>query len=268
MAEYKKIPGEDSQSSDNDSVVAEQWTKYDHLRNFGVRTVIFILLVQIITYLAIVLLLAWILKNQTSYHNLDGNDLENTGINQARTDITSCGSTPAEAIAAHCFFDLFSFGWTPPECTDLQLYNESLTTLKSQLEGSPAFYTLSSSSSPLPLGSSKYTMLPFSAIENYALGTASSTDSELLMNGKEVFATWEYYLVSCTYGWQKVQRAAMRNWPLEEWSASYSLAAHCGPDLLTRQKRESESIVSRHTPWYPRCGLEAKDLRREIADII
>ncbi|KAJ5997964.1 hypothetical protein N7499_005641 [Penicillium canescens] len=265
MAEYKKILGEDSQSSDNDSVAAEGWTKYDHLRNFGVRTVIFILFVQVITYLAIVLLLAWILKNQGSYQNLNGKNLEKTAINQTRTDITSCGRTPAEAIAAHCFFDIFLFGWTPPECTDLQLYNESLTTLNSQLEGSPAFYTLSSSSSALP---SKYTPLSFSTIENYALGATSATDSELLTNGDEVFATWEHYLVSCTYGWQKVQRAAMRNWPLEEWSASYALAAHCGPDLLTREKRESESIMSRHTPWYPRCGLEAKDLRREIADTI
>jgi hypothetical protein len=54
----------------------------------------------------------------------------------------------------------------------------------------------------------------------------------------------------------------MRNWPLEEWSVSYALAARYGPDLLTRQKRESDSIVSQHAPWYPRCGLEAKDLRR------
>jgi hypothetical protein len=81
MTEYKRVPGEDSQSSDNDSVTIERllWTEYfrfDHRRTFGVRTVILILLVQIITYSAIILLLAWILKNQESYHSSDGNDME------------------------------------------------------------------------------------------------------------------------------------------------------------------------------------------------
>lgn len=64
--------------------------------------------------------------------------------------------------------------------------------------------------------------------------------------------------MSCGYAWQKVQRAAMRNWPLEEWSASYKLAKRCGPDMLDRAKRDSGSLESYLKPWYPVCGLEAE----------
>ena len=142
----------------------------------------------------------------------------------------------------------------------MQLYDESVATLRSQTGGSAAFFT------------SKDEPVPLSAVEGYAAGLAPSSSSEseeaLLGDGGEVFRTWEHYLVACAYGWQKVQRAAMRNWPLEEWAASYGVAERCGRDLLTREKRDSGSVVSSLKPWYPMCGLEAEQMRREMEAVL
>ncbi|OKL57057.1 hypothetical protein UA08_07394 [Talaromyces atroroseus] len=166
--------------------------------------------------------------------------------------LTSCGSSAAEALAAGCRFDIFSFGWYAPECADPQLYNTTLYALRDQLGGSPAFY------------SSRGREIPIEVVENYGRGVMAS-DEGAVADGQEIRGTWEHYLVSCGYAWQKVQRAAMRNWPLDEWSAGYNLAKRCGPDMLHRAKKDSESPESYLKPWYPACGLEAEDIRREIA---
>ncbi|KAJ5113795.1 hypothetical protein N7456_002329 [Penicillium angulare] len=169
------------------------------------------------------------------------------------TKLTSCGSSAAEALAAGCRFDIFSFGWYAPECTDLQLYNTTLYTLRNQLGDSPAFYNFQGRA------------ISIEVAENYGRGIMPSGEGAVV-DGHEIRGTWEHYLVSCGYAWQKVQRAAMRNWPLDEWSASYKLAKRCGPDMLHRAKKESESLKSYLKPWYPACGLEAEDIRWEIAN--
>ncbi|KAF7595713.1 hypothetical protein BBP40_005157 [Aspergillus hancockii] len=249
-------------SSDDDQTVVDRASWLTHRRNrshSGLRIVIPLLISVIITTSAGVLLLTWLVTHRSPHetphpHPADSVQVPSSTRFQSTTGLTSCGTTSAEALAAGCHFDIFSFGWTAPECTDLQLYNMTLYTLRDQLEGTPAFFN------------SKGQPIPIDVVENYGRGILT-TGELAVTDEKEVHSSWEHYLVSCGYGWQKVQRAAMRNWPLEEWSASYRLAKRCGPDLLTREKRDSGSLESRLQPWYPVCGLEAEQIRREIASV-
>lgn len=246
-------------SSDEESTIIAhlQWEKeYPQCeqRIFQRKTAISLLTVLSLLLIAILILLIKLASIQRSHHS---DSQPHIGVNQetshfqSNTGIRSCGTSAAEAIAAGCHFDTFFFGWTPPECTDLQLYNESLSTLRSQTGGSPAFYTPT------------HDAIPFSALEDYATG--NSPPGAAVTDHHEIRTTWEHYLVGCAYAWQKVQRAAMRNWPLEEWSASYKLAKRCGPDLLTREKMASESMNMHLRVWFPMCGLEAEQIRAEIA---
>jgi hypothetical protein len=128
---------------------------------------------------------------------------------------------------------------------------------RSQIEDATAFYLRTQDNSPLD-----DKPISLSELQDYARGKQSSG---LMNDDQEVLGTWEHYLVACAYSWQKAQRAAMRNWPLDEWSSSYALAKHCGQDLLYREKRKSGSIMWHLKPWFPRCGLDAEDLQKEIA---
>ena len=261
---------EDRESSDDDSTIVGGGPRMKknslHLNH---KTVLSLLTFLGMILTALTALLIWLVSLHPTHRSILAQQqapaLKDDGTRRfpPSAGISSCGTTAAEAIAAGCHFDALSFGWTPRECSDMQLYNESMATLRSQTGGSPAFFT--STHEPVLL----------SAVESYAAGMPSSASSSssssaggALGDDGEIFRTWEHYLVACAYGWQKVQRAAMRNWPLEEWSASYGLAERCGRDLLTREKRPSESVVSSLKPWYPVCGLEAAQMRREMETVL
>ena len=252
---------EDRVSGDGEStVVGRSEPKQDHLyrdqRFFSRRLAVFLVTLLSILLASTLVVLAWLVSFPKTLHSDRATYItseHNTSHVQQSAGITSCGRTAREAIAAGCHFDTFSFGWTPPECTDLQLYNENVALLFNQTGGAFAFYT------------PNHDPIPFSALTEY--GTGTSPPGAAVTDHHEIFTTWEHYLVACAYGWQKLQRAAMRNWPLEEWSSSYALARQCGPDMLTRERRESESIMSHLKPWYPICGLEVEQTRLEIEAI-
>lgn len=253
-------------SSDDDSIstVVERAAWQTHRRHGAGDTVLkitfgLLLFGLILTSATSIVLATWLFTyNHTSHvnsaqeHNPRPPQATDTIRPTGRSGLTSCGSSAAEALRAGCRFDIFSFGWYSPECTDLQLYNTTLYTLRDQLGGLPAFYSLQGNA------------IPIEVVENYGRGVITS-GKVAVDDDQEIRGTWEHYLVSCGYAWQKVQRAAMRNWPLEEWSASYKLAKRCGPDMLDRAKKESGSLESYLKPWYPECGLDAEDIRREIA---
>lgn len=224
----------------------------------GRRTIVLLMTFLCILLMIICFLLVWLVSLRKSHRHgssgafdfSDGPSYSPAGTTVS-PGITSCGSSSREAIAANCHFDTFSFGWTPPECTDIFLYNMSLSTLRTQTGNSPAFYTPT------------HDILPFSALEDYATG--NSPPGAAVTDHHEIHTTWEHYLTGCAYGWQKVQRAATLGWPLEEWSASYALAKRCGPDMLTREKQDSGSVTLHLKPWFPTCGLTAEGMRNEIA---
>ena len=275
MASYEKLRNHESASeehifSENSSVednVPDRWDKfgsgYWSRRSNRFKTVIYLLCPLLILALLAVFLLSWIAlsldaanasENRTPSEQSDNGRPSTNGGFSPR--LSSCGSTTAEAIAAGCHFDIFSFGWYPLECSDMELYNQTLAVLEKQAEGLPTFYTQASNIS------ASYEALSVEALHNF--GRDGNSIQQVPLEEQSVFGTWEYNLVSCTYAWQKVQKAAMRNWPLEEWSASYALINRCGPDLLDRDRNPSESITNHLKVWYPRCGLEAEDLQKEI----
>ena len=248
-------------SDDESTVVGRSEPKKDYLhhdhRFFGRRVALFLVILLSILLASTLVVLAWLVGHQKALHGDHATYItgeHNTSQFQQSAGITSCGRTGREAIAAGCHFDTFSFGWTPPECTDLQLYTENVALLFNQTGGAFAFYT------------PNHDPIPFSALREY--GTGTSPPGAAVTDHHEIFTTWEHYLVACAYGWQKVQRAAMRNWPLEEWSSSYALARQCGPDMLTRERRDSESIMSHLRPWFPMCGLEVEQMRTDIEAIL
>lgn len=255
----KNEPGdEDRVSSDGEStVVGRSEPKKDYLsldqRSFGRRLVVFLVTLLGILLASTVVVLVWLIGLQKTLHGEHAEYIteehDTSNVHQS-AGITFCGKSAREAIAAGCHFDTFSFGWTPPECTDIQLYHENIALLLNHTVGAYAFYT------------PNHDPIPLSALEEY--GTGTSPPGAAVTDHHEILSTWEHYLVGCAYAWQKVQRAAMRSWPLEEWSTSYALAKRCGPDMLTREKRDSESIMSHLTPWYPLCGLEAAQMRTEV----
>ena len=261
----KKSDSDSGRLSDDESTIIGQpeWKRAHHndLSNLYVKkyanpiiAFLFMLLVFILT------LLLWLLALQTSHHSSfptkQTDTYQTLSKFQATTGIRSCGTTSQAALAAGCHFDTFSFAWTPPECTDLEVYNLSLSVLSAHLDfpSQPTFYTPTNDA------------IPFSALEDYANGVnvpgAGVTDHH------DVVETWEHYLVGCAYGWQKVQRAAMRGWPLEEWSSRFGLARECGPRMLHREQRESGEAFQRLRPWFSKCGLEGEDMRREVAEAL
>ncbi|KAI4168098.1 MAG: hypothetical protein LQ346_009062 [Caloplaca aetnensis] len=256
---------EDGDSNDSDSTVmlANQLRKKgllnhsdQQLRGRGI--ILLLMTFLCILLLAVCFLLVWLVSLRRSHHHGSDGAFEFSGSQSYSSTgttvspgITSCGSTSSEAIAAGCHFDTFSFGWTPPECTDIRLYNTSVSTLRSRAGNSPIFFTPT------------HDILPFSALKDYATG--NSPPGAAVKDHHEIHSTWEHYLTGCAYAWQKVQRAAARGWPLEEWSASYALAKRCGPDLLTREKQEGGSVTLHLKPWFPACGLTAEDMRKEVA---
>jgi len=72
----------------------------------------------------------------------------------------------------------------------------------------------------------------------------------------QVKSTWEYHLVACTYAWQKVTRAVVKQKPLNEWSSKFAVAEFCGDHLLGKGELIRDTMVALNERWYPRCGLD------------
>ncbi|UKZ77008.1 hypothetical protein TrVFT333_004724 [Trichoderma virens FT-333] len=171
--------------------------------------------------------------------------------------ISNCGNSNEEAIAAGCYFDIFAFGWHSRECMDTQLYQTTLRTLEKRTAGAPVFY-FSEGNQP-----TEHPGVIFKDIAR--LGDGSKLVGSYLTNGGHLYATWEHYLVACTYSWQKLVRAAMRNWPLDEWSIRYGPSAKCGKDLLSRERQQGTTRLSSPlSVSFFRCGMEASDIQMEI----
>ena len=174
-----------------------------------------------------------------------------------QADSTSrCGTSTSEAVAAGCTFDIFAFGWLPSECVDMQLYNESIAALEKRTSGKAAIYM---DSGPVAdfLPESLASILSLHQRRHNHPGSGAS---KTLATG-----SWDHRLVACTYAWQKVQRAALRRWPLDEWSSDLTYARDCRPDLMLMW--ELEPPKDKTFPlkeWYPKCGLSRDDLQRNV----
>lgn len=243
-------------SSDSSTIIARSSWMDSCQYNRGLvslRALVALCTGLMLMFCAIIFFLGWII---VELRDVDHSELVVSQDKALSTGFSSCGTSSAEAILAGCYFDIFSFGWFSPECTDLQAYNDSIQVFSTQIAGDPPFFLRTNDDSPLD-----HEPISLLEIEEYACG---KQPAGIMHDNQEVLGTWEHYLVACAYSWQKLQRAAMRNWPLDEWSTSYALANHCGQDLLHREKKESGSVMWHMKPWFPKCGLDAEDLKTEI----
>lgn len=136
----------------------------------------------------------------------------------------SCGNSSAEAMEAGCLFDIMSFTWSWPACFDQQLMDEFL------LHSNWTWWF-------------------------DAEGGMSVPSSEVAAgHHSELYVTWEYHLVHCTYMWKKMHQAILQGRPLDSYIANLNHTLHCEMMLL----KERKSLSERNTiikVKYPSCPI-------------
>lgn len=140
-----------------------------------------------------------------------------------------CGSTPAQAKALGCNFDIISFCWLPDRCYDAEL-SSSFEKL-AQWE----WYMDHNRTKPVP-----------------------KTEA-LTGNFDGLYVSWEYHIQHCVYMWEKMHRALLGEGKraVDGYIGPYSHTEHCGNMLLSRGKGfELTNFNTRIRVKYPDCGIE------------
>lgn len=147
------------------------------------------------------------------------------------SSIFHCGESPAEAITRGCNFDIMSFAWLPTPCFDRELMEEFL-------------------------GLRQWTW--------YTDKDGQTVASELnIREGKynEIFVSWEYHLVHCTYMWRKMHRALLQGGldAVDGYIGSLHHTEHCSNMLLGY--RDAVNVLNTFIyVKYPACGRGAYQL--------
>jgi hypothetical protein len=127
---------------------------------------------------------------------------------QNRPRITHCGSTPAEARALGCKFEVHNFAWVPPDCFDDQLAAEW------DADPSWAF-------------SRNMTAQPnISPPDLYTREEGESGDLQ------HAIVPWRQHVAHCAFIMRKYQRSVMMNRPMDNWTYSYHHTSHCADNFL------------------------------------
>ncbi|TQN70769.1 hypothetical protein CSHISOI_04661, partial [Colletotrichum shisoi] len=121
-----------------------------------------------------------------------------------------CGTSPSQARAAGCLFDLVSFNWLPPQCHDAELAAPFEADLRSA--GHLAWYEDPRGARPIPRA-------------RVATGEASG-----------VYVSLGYHLRHCTAMWRRMHRALMQGGGglarVDGYIWSYHHTQHCEEMLL------------------------------------
>lgn len=141
--------------------------------------------------------------------------------------IKPCGSTPAEARARGCHFDVISFCWLPDECDDREMSEEF--DMVNQLEW-------------------------FSDRER-----TQPVSHEQIMTGEYtgLYVNWEYHLRHCTAMWKKMHRAiagSLGKAAIDSYIGVYSHTEHC-EHMLLGNRTILDVINTIILVKYPDCGI-------------
>lgn len=138
-----------------------------------------------------------------------------------------CGTSPAQAKAAGCAFELNNFAWIHPDCYDAEL---DADWTDGPLAGDLEFW------------------------EQY--GGIGHIPKELVMTG-EVQMVWvntRQHRRHCLFIWEKYQRAAMDQRPMDNFTADYKHTKHCIKLLRNVDLQfPDEEVSSFLTLKYPTC---------------
>jgi hypothetical protein len=138
-----------------------------------------------------------------------------------------CGTTPAQAKAAGCAFELNNFAWMHPDCYDAELDKD---------------WTFGPLSQELQFW------------EKY--GGVGNISKELVMTGEieKVWVNTRQHRRHCLFVWEKYQRAAMNMRPMDNWTRDYDHTKHCIMLLRDENGTFPDDLVSSYlTLKYPTC---------------
>lgn len=154
-----------------------------------------------------------------------GNAIEKVYDASTHQDMRNCGSTPDEARAAGCVFDVMMQLWTPPECMDSPLSERFLE------KGNWTWY---------------------------ADGGAQRayTDEEIRKGDHDVvYVAQSYHRHHCIFAWERLVRAMRNQAPLIEELISYDHVMHCRHKTLTLPEEGAEEVRGVVAPTgYTRCA--------------
>ncbi|KAJ5083622.1 hypothetical protein N7456_013049 [Penicillium angulare] len=126
----------------------------------------------------------------------------------------TCGESREEARALGCHFDPVSFSWLPSSCYDGDLTEE---------------------------------FLGLKDWEWFVDSDGSSASRDTVMEGgyDELYVSWEYHLLHCTYAWRKMHRAILSGRPMDNYIAKYNHTAHCEHMLLAQwiERNTTNTII-------------------------
>ena len=103
---------------------------------------------------------------------LHGHGPHDHGSSHSNSGLVTCGSSPAEAKAMGCVFDVMSFAWTPPQC-----YDHETSQMYLNRNGPWIFYLDHNATQPLEFD--------------------SLSDHEI------VWTEHSYHIVHCLYAWER-----------------------------------------------------------------
>jgi hypothetical protein len=143
--------------------------------------------------------------------------------------LSPCGSTPAEARAAGCSFDMMAFSWLPPRCYDSELVEE------------------------------------FREFKNWGYwldrNRTKPVSLEVALTGEipELYTEFEYHLRHCTFLWRKMHRALLSDrggkLAIDSVTAGYAHTEHCSKMLINQRKVALDVINAIIVVKYPDCGM-------------
>lgn len=137
-----------------------------------------------------------------------------------------CGTTPGEARAHGCHFDVNSFCWLPDVCWDASLSEEF----------------------------DSYKDWKWWRDEN----ATDPISYELVSTGEftDLYVEWEYHLVHCTTTWKKMHRALLRGGlnAIDAYIGSYQHTLHCEDMLLSGYSASLKDVNTVIRIKYPDCG--------------
>lgn len=154
---------------------------------------------------------------------------------EADTEPYHCGSSPSDALARGCTFDIMTTSWQHPDCYDAEL-NAEITAL----HGPWKFYWSSGPPDVRPQDDMLH-VIP---------------TEELGFHQGLFWATREYHVWHCTYAWRSMHRALERGRKIDKFLSDYEHTAHCARLLVNASDPlglPMDSAVTRATVKYPLC---------------
>ncbi|KAI1173837.1 hypothetical protein F4777DRAFT_556466 [Nemania sp. FL0916] len=139
-----------------------------------------------------------------------------------------CGSTPEEALANGCKFDIISFCWQHPQCFDDELID--------LFDGQAAWEWFTDADQTHPLTRAE---------------VATGTFDNLHVN-------WEYHLHHCTAMWLKMHRAIASDdgkAAIDSYIGSMHHTHHCSQMLVDDRDMALSTMNTVIRIKYPHCGM-------------